>query len=243
MYPSVCMVKAFAIRSLFFNSAYNYRFFWDGRVNTLHDQIDGPVHSSVEMDTDWPTIERYVSENSHYQTQFEQANLAISEATIKQVLVEFMRTLNTPNAPFDRYIQGDSKALTAQQIRGWEAFQSEGCISCHRGINVGGGMVMRFGFLGEQTIGAERSNDTGRHRSTGKNEDMYLFRVASLRNVADTAPYFHDGQTKTLQEAIKIMGESQLGKTLAPHTITDIEAFLISLSGERPSILQEFENE
>nr|WP_086938501.1 cytochrome c peroxidase [Thaumasiovibrio occultus] len=226
-----------------YNTAYNYRFFWDGRVNSLHDQIDGPIHSDVEMDSNWNNIEAYLTASNSYAALFEAANLTVSEQSVKTALVEFMRGLNTPNAPFDRYLKGDASALTAQQVRGWETFQQEGCIRCHRGTNIGGGMVMRFGFFGENTRGAERSTDTGRHLETEKPEDMYLFRVASLRNVAETAPYFHDGRTQTLEQAIQIMGESQLGKTFDPNTIADLSAFLTSLSGDRPAILEEFENE
>ncbi|WP_087017282.1 cytochrome-c peroxidase [Thaumasiovibrio subtropicus] len=226
-----------------FNTAYNYRFFWDGRVNSLEAQLDGPIHNVVEMDSNWQHVSDYVASSQHYETLFNQANLSINTENIKLALVEFMSALTTPNSPFDQFLLGDNTALTEQQRRGWELFQQEGCIRCHRGINIGGGMVMRFGVFGEATKGADRSSDTGRHLSTSKAEDMYLFRVASLRNVSDTAPYFHDGQTQTLEDAIKIMAESQLGKTFDDTHVADLKAFLESLSGQHPAILQEFENE
>ncbi|MCW8333460.1 cytochrome-c peroxidase [Vibrio paucivorans] len=226
-----------------FNAALNYRFFWDGRVNNLHEQIDGPIHNSLEMNSNWRTIEKYISESPRYSTLFSQLNLEISEQSIKSALVEFMSALVTPNSAFDQYLKGDAQALTQQQLRGWEAFQAQGCIRCHRGTNVGGGMVMRFGFFGEHTKGEERTIDTGRYLVTSRPEDMFLFRVASLRNVVDTPPYFHDGNTQSLEEAIRIMGRSQLGVTLADNTVNDISAFLSSLSGERPAILEEFSND
>ena len=226
-----------------FNSAFNYRFFWDARVNSLREQIDGPIHNVLEMDSNWNVVTEYVSSSRRYSTLFNEANLDITKDTIKTVLIEFIRSLTTPNAPFDQYLLGDHSALSEQQVRGWESFQGEGCIGCHRGINIGGGMVMQFGVFGDGARGSERSIDTGRHFFTSKLEDMYLFRVASLRNVDKTAPYFHDGKTQSLEEAIKIMGESQLGKTLAPQTIDDIKSFLESLSGQPPAILEEFVNE
>lgn len=226
-----------------FNAAYNYRFFWDGRANTLESQIDGPVHNTAEMDSNWPLITDYVTTTSRYQPLFSQLGLEINEASIKSSLVEFMKALTTPNSPFDRYLQGDENAIGQSAKQGWQTFQDEGCIGCHQGTNIGGGMVMRFGYFGVSKTGQERSDDQGRFMFTGKAMDKHLFRVASLRNVAITAPYFHDGQTASLEEAIKIMGESQLGKTFEDETIAQIKSFLESLTGQRPQILEEFENE
>lgn len=159
------------------------------------------------------------------------------------MLIEFMNALTTPNSPFDQFLLGDTGALNEQQKRGWKIFKQEGCILCHRGTNIGGGKVMRFGYFGEDKIGENRTQDTGKHLSTSKLKDMYLFRVASLRNVANTAPYFHDGKTHSLKEAIKIMGESQLGKTFDENTTDDLYAFLTALSGQHPAILEEFSND
>lgn len=226
-----------------FNAIFNYRFFWDGRVNNLSDQIDGPVHNVLEMDSNWDLITNYVSQSNHYTNLFKKFDLPITTHSIKSSLIEFMHGLTTPNSPFDQYLQGDSAALSDSALRGWETFQKEGCIRCHQGTNIGGGMVMRFGYFGIGKTGSERSDDLGRYMFTSSPQDKHLFRVASLRNVAITAPYFHDGRTDTLEEAIKIMGESQLGKTFKRETINDIKAFLESLTGDRPQMLLEFENE
>ncbi|WP_237360736.1 cytochrome-c peroxidase [Vibrio marisflavi] len=226
-----------------FNVGFNYRFFWDGRANSLADQLDGPVHNVLEMDTNWSEITRYVRSSKRYPNMFGHVDLDINERNIKAVLVEFMLGLTTPSSPFDQYLLGNQSALNERQKRGWESFQHEGCINCHRGVNIGGGMVMRFGYFGENKIGENRTNDTGKHSSTQNTKDMYLFRVASLRNVAETAPYFHDGKTHSLREAIQIMAESQLGKTFDQQTTDDIYAFLTTLSGKRPSILEEFSND
>ena len=226
-----------------FNAVFNYRFFWDGRVNNLADQIDGPVHNVDEMDSNWELITNYVSQSDDYIDMFQAEQIPIDTASIKAVLIEFMQRLTTPDAPFDQYLRGDTNALSETAQRGWETFQEEGCIRCHQGTNIGGGMVMRFGYFGLSKTGSERSEDQGRFMFTAQPQDKHLFRVASLRNVAITAPYFHDGQTATLEEAIKIMGESQLGKTFEDQTISDIKTFLETLTGDRPQMLVEFENE
>lgn len=226
-----------------FNAAFNYRFFWDGRVNNLGDQIDGPVHNVDEMDSNWKHITDYVSQSETYISLFKEQSTTINEASIKAALIEFMQGLTTPDSPFDQYLRGDHSALSDKAKRGWEAFQEQGCIRCHQGTNIGGGMVMRFGYFGLSKTGSERSEDQGRFMFTGQPQDKHLFRVASLRNVAITAPYFHDGQTETLEEAIKIMGESQLGKTFEKQTISEIKTFLETLTGSRPQMLVEFENE
>ncbi|WP_264876705.1 cytochrome-c peroxidase [Vibrio agarivorans] len=226
-----------------FNAMNNYRFFWDGRVNSLEEQLEGPIHNPVEMDSSWEDIHQYVASSELYRQLFSEANLNITVHTIKSALVEFENALTTLDAPFDLYLYGQEDAISDSAKRGWSAFKSEGCIACHQGTNVGGGLVMRFGYFGQDKTGSERSSDLGRFATTSKPEDRHLFRVASLRNVADTAPYFHDGQTQHLSEAIRIMGKSQLGKDLDDKTVDDIQQFLITLSGKRPSILEEFENE
>jgi len=226
-----------------FNAALNYRFFWDGRANSLNDQIDGPIHSNIEMNSTWAFITQYVARSPLYSHLFAEQKLEVNESTIKAMLVEFMNALVTPNAPFDRYLRGDDTALTSHQIEGWRLFQQYGCIRCHRGTNIGGGMVMKFGLYGKTYQGEERSSDTGRHMHTNNMEDKYIFRVASLRNVATTSPYFHDGQTEKLVDAIQIMAQSQLGLSLGNDEIVAINAFLNSLSADRPDILKELENE
>ncbi|WP_428477990.1 cytochrome-c peroxidase [Photobacterium japonica] len=227
-----------------FNVAYNVRFFWDGRSNSLGAQMDGPIHNPLEMDSNWPVIVDYVSHSPRYKAAFDQLGLVVSAESIRTILVDFQRTLATPNAPFDRYLRGEDSAITPAAKRGWLTFQKEGCVSCHQGINVGGSMVMKFGFFGIEATGKERNRqDKGRYELTSAIHDVNLFRVASLRNVAITAPYFHDGRTASLTDAIQIMAKSQLGKDLDKQKLSDIEAFLQALTGERPAILEEFENE
>ncbi len=136
--------------------------FWDGRVNNLSDQIDGPVHNVLEMDSNWDLITNYVSQSNHYTNLFKKYDLPITTHSIKSSLIEFMHGLTTPNSPFDQYLQGDSAALSDSALRGWETFQKRGCIRCHQGTNIGG-VIMRFGYFGIAKTGSERSDDQGRY--------------------------------------------------------------------------------
>lgn len=223
-----------------FNAALNYRFLWDGTVNSLMAQIDDPIQNPLEMDSNWQDIEQYVQVNVSYQTLFKQAdNRAINVNNIKGAIVEFVKGLQTPGAPFDAYLLGYSHTLNEQAIRGWKTFQQVGCVQCHQGRNVGGAMIQRFTYFRDPDDGL----DTGRHLRTVDGEDKFYFRVASLRNVGQTSPYFHNGQVEKLSDAIQIMSQTQLGVTMSDDKVADIEAFLNSLTAPRPSILEVFENE
>ncbi|WP_162046654.1 cytochrome-c peroxidase [Vibrio taketomensis] len=223
-----------------FNSSFNYRFLWDGSANSLEEQVNGPVTNPVEMDSSWTKIEDYVQRSTRYQTLFADVqDFDINQENIRFALAEFMRGLQTPNARFDQYLHGDESALNDMEKRGWQTFQQVGCVQCHQGQNIGGNMIQKFGYF----TNLNHSEDTGRHLVTENTLDKYYFRVASLRNVANTPPYFHDGRTPILAQAIQIMAQGQLGITMDAQSITEIEAFLKTLSAPRPKILQEFENE
>jgi cytochrome c peroxidase len=141
--------------------------------------------------------------------------------------------LITPNAPFDRFLRGQGQ-LSAQQHRGYETFRDYGCISCHQGKNVGGNMYQRFGIMRDYFAdrGEVVAVDFGRYSQTQLEDDRFVFRVPSLRNVALTAPYFHDGSADTLEEAVTTMARYQLGRALAAEQADDIAAFLGTLTGE-----------
>lgn len=222
-----------------FNAALNYRFLWDGTANSLMAQIDGPVQNPLEMDSNWEEIEKYVQANSVYKSLFGQAGKRINVTNIKLAIVEFVKGLQTPSSPFDAYLRGDTGAMNEQSIRGWQAFQQVGCVQCHQGRNIGGSMIQQFSYF--QT--REKNLDTGRHLRTSDGEDKFYFRVASLRNVGQTGPYFHNGQVDKLSDAIQIMSQVQLGVTMSDDKVADIEAFLMTLSTPRPAILEVFENE
>ncbi|PMN70598.1 cytochrome-c peroxidase [Enterovibrio norvegicus] len=229
-----------------FNAALNYRFFWDGRTNSLKKQMDGPVHAPLEMASSWALIVAYVASKPEYETLFEDADiLPISAASIQYALVAFQESLLTPNAPFDRYLNGDQYAINYPAKQGWMAFQRLGCINCHQGQNIGGSLMQRFGYYGNDTRDKTQAKniDMGRFQVTENDADKYLFRVASLRNVAETPPYFHDGRTNSLEEAIKIMANIQIGQSLEQSVISDLSAFLHALSAPRPQILEILERE
>ncbi|MBQ5546781.1 MAG: c-type cytochrome, partial [Acetobacter sp.] len=151
-------------------------------------------------------------------------------------IAEYEKTLITPNSPFDAYLKGDEKAISPEAKRGYELFKDLGCASCHNGIGVGGGGYEIMGLEGnyfKDRGGPFTAADKGRYTVTGKPLDMSRFVVPNLRNVALTAPYFHDGSVKTLDEAVRKMARYQLGMDhLSDQDVTDIVAFLKSLTGQ-----------
>jgi len=150
----------------------------------------------------------------------------------------FERTLTTPS-PFDRYLKGDETALDAKAKAGLKAFMETGCIACHSGVGLGGGSFQKFGVFGEYWYETKSQEiDQGRFDFTGKENDRYVFKVPSLRNVAMTPPYFHDGSVKELDKAIRVMAKLQLNKELDQNTIASIIAFLNSLTGKVPDAFQ-----
>ncbi|MGF1777697.1 cytochrome-c peroxidase [Vibrio nomapromontoriensis] len=220
-----------------FNIANNTRFFWDGRASSLEHQMDGPVHNPLEMDTNWDNIINYVESVPHYRDQFDIVwGGKINLANIKASLVTFMGSLTTPDAPFDHYLKGNKIAIEPIAEKGWQKFQSLGCIVCHQGTNVGGNLFQKFGNVKETSI---QSQDLGRYNITGIEIDKNVFRVPSLRNVANTPPYFHDGRSLTLEDAIITMAKIQLGQELDASTVIEISAFLHSLSAPAPPYLEE----
>ncbi|WOT05543.1 cytochrome-c peroxidase [Shewanella youngdeokensis] len=220
-----------------FNTGLNTRFFWDGRANSLVEQIDGPIHNPLEMNSNWDDIVTRLASQKSYQTAFAKYyDEGITEQTIKDALVVFMMALNTPDAPFDKYLNGDETALSQVAIHGWQKFQSLGCIYCHQGRNIGGNLFQKFGSV--QSVTALNA-DLGRFEQTGDVNDKFVYRVPSLRNVAITAPYFHDGRASSLEEAVVVMAKVQLGKDLEAITLVELIAFLDSLTAPKPPILKE----
>ena len=222
-----------------FNVAFNTRFFWDGRANSLQEQIDGPIHNPLEMDSNWHEVIQQLTTDPYYKQAFDELyDEAITEETIKHALVSFMLQLNTPGAPFDRYLMGDEQAISTAAVNGWHKFRSLGCIYCHQGQNLGGNLFQKFGNVQALT---EQGSDLGRFTITGNRSDKHVFRVPSLRNVATTPPYFHDGRAASLEEAVVVMARTQLGKELEPATLVELVAFLDSLSAPTPAVLEELE--
>ncbi len=216
------------------NAAFNISQFWDGRSPSLHDQVKGPLLNSEEMGGKIEEVIPLLRTDPQMVNRFSVYPQGITLETISDAISLYERTLVTPNSPFDRYLLGDPNAISASQKQGYELFLQLGCISCHQGRNVGGNLLQRVGVHAtpeelEEEIGLE---DRGRYNLTKDPLDSYVFKVPSLRNVARTAPYFHDGSRKTLEHAIRDMGLLQLGQTLSKGDIALLADFLESLNGE-----------
>jgi cytochrome c peroxidase len=159
----------------------------------------------------------------------------IQQATVKDAIATFERSLITPNSKFDRFLRGEKDVLSGDEYAGYLLFKKSGCISCHQGVNVGGNMYEKLGLVANyfESRGNVQKVDYGRYNLTGKEEHRYEFRVPSLRNVALTAPYFHDASAATLAEAVAAMGTYQLGVNFKDEEIDKIVQFLHTLTGEQ----------
>ena len=229
------------------NSAYHSAQFWDGRAPSLEEQAKGPITNPIEMGM--PDLNSAVDRLRAipgYAPLFAKAFGAGDAITVDHVakaIAAYERTLVTPDSPYDHFVHGDRKALTAQQQRGMKAFADTGCVACHAGPNFDGPpmpagtpYLVKFPtFTDNSYVARYRLDaDPGRFASTGKEEDRHMWRVPTLRNLVYTAPYFHNGSVKSLPEAARVMAKVQLGRDLDDATAADIAAFLESLSGKLP---------
>jgi len=218
-----------------FNAALNFRQFWDGRAGSLEAQIDQVVENPVEMGSKWADVVAKVARDASYRRDFARSYAdGVSKANIQNAIATFERTLITPDSRFDRYLRGEAHALSAEERAGYAKFKQYGCIACHQGVNVGGNMFQKFGVMGDYFAdrGKPSEADLGRYLATGDEDDRHVFKVPGLRNVALTAPYFHDGSARTLDEAVDVMFRYQLGRAAAPGDKEAIVRFLGTLTGE-----------
>ena len=218
-----------------FNAALNFAQFWNGRADSLEAQIDGVVQNPVEMGSKWNNVVAMVARDPGYRKAFTAAyQNGVTKANIQNAIASYERTLITPEAPFDRYLRGDANAITAQEKAGYAKFKQYGCIACHQGVNIGGNMFQKFGVMADYF--AQRGNptkaDMGRYLVTGEEDDKNVFKVPSLRNVALTAPYFHDASAPTLDAAVDVMFRYQLGRVASKQDKIEIIAFLRTLTGK-----------
>lgn len=221
------------------NAAFHKMQFWDGRAKDVEEQAGGPIVNPVEMAIkDEAFLENKLSKIEEYQIEFakvypEETN-PVTYENIQNAIGAFERKLVTPS-PFDAYLAGDNNALTAEQKEGLDKFISVGCIACHSGNQLGGQMFQKFGTFGNYwEMTHSEPIDEGRFEVTKNEADKYMFKVPTLRNVEKTAPYFHDGSIKDLNESVKIMAKLQLNKDLTDEEVNSIVAFLGSLTGEVP---------
>jgi cytochrome c peroxidase len=215
------------------NSGFNFKQFWDGRADSLEQQIDGPITSPTEMAVTWEEVLATLGADAPYVGEFRTIYAdGVTEKNVRDAIATFERSLITPNSRFDRWLRGEQGAMTADELRGYTLFKEVGCTSCHQGINVGGTMFQTLGRMADYFgLHGGSAKDLGRFKITGREEDRYRFKVPSLRNVALTPPYLHDGSVPTLDEAVKLMGHYQLGVDLPDADVKDLVKFLHSLTG------------
>jgi cytochrome c peroxidase len=221
------------------NSGLNFVQFWDGRAADLEAQAAGPVANPIEMGATWEQVVARLAGDSELTTEMVAiyGEGAVTQANITNAIAEYERSLLTPSR-FDRHLRGEQSALNEDERRGLALFQEVGCTSCHRGPNVGGTMYQRMGLV-RRTYFEDRGTaitdaDMGRFNVTRAESDRHMFKVPTLRNIALTAPYFHDGSQQTLDGAVRMMARYQLGRELDAEQVRVIVAFLQSLTGELP---------
>ena len=210
-----------------YNAVFNQKQFWDGRSPDLEDQATGPIQAPPEMDMHKEMAVKVVKSIPEYVEEFKKAypNEKITIETIGKAIGAFERTLVTPSR-YDDFLNGDEKALSKEEKEGLKTFIQVGCAGCHNGVGLGGSM---------QPFPVAKPY---KYANVGdfKGDKNGMVKTPTLRNIAETAPYFHNGEVWSLEEAIKIMGETQLGKELSDKEVKSIATFLNSLTGKKPKI-------
>ncbi|PWE45114.1 cytochrome B6 [Pseudomonas prosekii] len=218
-----------------FNASLNFRQFWDGRSISLESQIHEVLQSSAQMGSTWDHVLQTLNTDPTYKSAFAKAYPdGVTQINVQNALTSYERTLVSANSRFDQYLQGNTDALTTEEKYGYQRFKSYGCIACHQGVNIGGNMFQKLGVMADyfEARGNPTEADLGRYLVTKDEEDRNVFKVPSLRNVAVTAPYFHDGSAKTLEDAVDVMFKFQLGRVPSDEDKTLIIQFLKTLTGE-----------
>ncbi|NPA41538.1 MAG: cytochrome-c peroxidase [Aquificae bacterium] len=229
------------------NAALHVAQFWDGRAKDVEEQAKGPILNPIEMAMDSPeeVVKRLKSIPEYvklFKKAFPKDKDPLTYENVAKAIAAFERTLMTPSR-FDKFLQGDLNALTKEEKKGLKTFIEVGCASCHNGPALGGTMFTRFGIV--EAYWEETRNyvtldkptmpmDVGKFAVTHKEEDLYVFKVPSLRNISRTYPYFHDGSVWNLEDAVQVMAKVQLGKKLTKEQVKSIVTFLKALDGEIP---------
>lgn len=218
-----------------YNAALHIAQFWDGRAADVEEQAKGPVLNGVEMampDEDY--VLKVLKSIPGYETSFKAAfpkeEAPITYDNMATAIGAFERGLVTPSR-WDKFLAGDDKALSEQELKGFNTFVDLGCHACHNGAAVGGASYQKLGAVKPWPNQA----DEGRSKITEDEKDKMFFKVPSLRNIEKTGPYFHDGKTASLEEAVKMMASHQLGKELTEPQMGDLMAWLKALTGELPT--------
>ncbi|MCQ8127691.1 cytochrome c peroxidase [Methylomonas rivi] len=219
-----------------YNAMYNLAQFWDGRAKDLQEQAAGPVVNPVEMGAHWDEVVEKLKQVTEYQEAFAKLypTQGLNKTTVTDAIAVFEQSLVTGNSRFDQYLRGNASILTSDEIQGYELFKTN-CASCHAGPALGGLSYERMGVKRDYFKlrgGALTEADNGRFNVTKQEKDRHFFKVPVLRNIELTYPYFHDGSVASLADAIRIMGEVQLGKNFSNDEIVKMAAFLRTLTGE-----------
>lgn len=222
------------------NAALHFLQFWDGRMKDVEEQAGGPVMNPAEMSmpSEKEVIAR-LAKNEGYKKMFEASfpneKPAVTFANMRKAIGAFERTLLTPGK-WDKFLEGDLTALNDQELKGYLAFVETGCMACHLGPLLGGNMFQKYPLFGtHKELTGSTVDDLGKMQATKNEADKYMFKVPTLRNIAETWPYLHDGSVKELDKTIQIMAKGQLNKELSPEKIAEIVAFLKALTGEVPA--------
>ena len=245
--PRRYSVSAFGkVRQVSSPSIFNLRYLgsglnWTGRTPSLERQVEGAMSNPDTMASSWDKVLAILSADADVAQQFGAVygeETAVTKRNVIDAIAHYERSLVT-RSRFDDWLEGDARALTPVEKQGYEKFKALGCAGCHSGPAVGGNSFARLGVFGDyfkdraaRGGGELIEFDKGKFRQTGKPEDLHVFRVSPLRNVALSAPYFHDGSVATLDEAIHLMGRYQLGRELPPEERRLIAAFLHALTGK-----------
>jgi cytochrome c peroxidase len=222
------------------NAVFNTAQFWDGRAEDLKAQAKGPVQAGVEMANTPERVVATLKSMPDYVERFQRAFSGEADPVtfdnMAMAIEAFEATLITPASRFDQFLEGNTAVLTDQEKQGLTLFIDKGCAACHNGVNVGGEGYYPFGVVERPGADVLPENDKGRFQVTKTADDDYVFRAGPLRNIALTGPYFHSGKVWDLEQAVAIMGVSQLGEELQPDEVTAITAFLQALTGEQARV-------
>jgi|LakMenE01Jun11ns_1017448.scaffolds.fasta_scaffold9939227_5 cytochrome c peroxidase len=219
-----------------YNAMYNVAQFWDGRAKDLQEQAAGPVANLIEMGAKWDEVVEKLKQIAEYQAAFDTLypKDGLTKTTVTDAIATFEKSLVTPNSRFDQYLRGNDSVLNADEKAGYALFK-ENCTSCHFGAALGGASFEKMGAKRDyfKLRGSEMTEaDNGHFNFTKQEKDRYFFKVPVLRNIEQTAPYFHDGSVTNLADVVRIMAQVQRDKELTNEEVNKIVAFLKTLTGE-----------
>jgi cytochrome c peroxidase len=216
------------------NASFNVAQFWDGRASDLETQAGGPIANPGEMAFTHELAVEVIGSIPGYVTEVTEifGSPEVNIGRMTQAIAVFEETLVTPNSRFDQWLDGDTAALSPQELIGYNLFKRTGCSACHNGPAVGGTSFRKMGIIEPYRTA---SSAIGRAAVTGRDADQFAFKVPTLRNIELTYPYFHDGAVESLSDAVSIMARLQTGRQFTPEENISVVAFLRTLTGDMPS--------